>query len=109
MAGFKKLMTPEERAAARIAEEAAYAQHEADDLVVINQRIEMIEQLVDCIDSIPASATKYVTDLKYKATTYGFADGRQGSRLLELTDKQVDFMNSLHKQHVPAPQPKPNR
>lgn len=103
MIDFAKLnnRTPEEKEADRAAVEAKCALLEIEDAKKIIDRKIKVAHLLHNIDTLSEKNAKYVKGLEYKSTTYGMT-GQLGGALIELSDKQVSYLDDLFKQYVPA-------
>lgn len=88
--------TPEQREAEQ---KARYERHIAGLKSLVEVRMAMVESLVANLQMIPEKHQKFVRGLEYKCTTYG-TEGLLGEDLAALTEKQVNYLEGLHKTYV---------
>ena len=99
MLDFSKLNmgTPEERAAERQEQHAAFI---ATMQALITDRTAKIEALET--QTLSESDTRFVRSLKYLATTYDI-EGIRGEKLATLSGKQLSWLDDLHRKHCSNP------
>lgn len=92
-----KNQTPEQRKIERAIED----KNRLDCLMVlITQRTEMVGVLESKTHQLSEKDNKFISDLKYKATTFGRIQGVQGEDLGFLSEKQVSYLEGLYARFV---------
>lgn len=92
-----KNQTPEQRKNERAIED----KNRLDRLMVlITQRTEMIGVLESKAHQLSEKDSRFVSDLRYKATTFGHIQGVQGEDLGFLSEKQVSCLEGLYLRFV---------
>lgn len=101
MVDFSKIMneSPDDRARRILEIETRYADEEASRLLLIKKRSHIVLALEVNIASIPEKDHRFIRDLAYQSSTCGMA-GILGDRLADLSEKQVQYMEGLAKQHL---------
>jgi hypothetical protein len=107
MIDFSKRLnrTPEQRAADLT---DARARHLDGIKHTISARSQKIGDLMDRLSVIPESHHRFINDLNRKAETLGVGADLVGLDILDLTSKQLQYLDSLHlKYAVSPPSPRP--
>lgn len=91
--------SPEEKEIFQKEVEAKQAQRGVEIVSTIDTHRVKIAQILEHIDSLPEQASKFIQDLFHLGSTFD-RGGQRGGRLLNLSDKQVSYLDDLYQKYV---------